>query len=110
MIEFTLQPVVDGEHVETVRMLFREYEQGIATDLECQGFAAELAGLPSPYQHPAGALLVAYTDGDVSGCVGLRTLDSQIGEMKRLYVRPAYRGSGLAGTCGTRFYALKLSA
>ena len=83
------------ERVATVRTLFREYAEAIGTDLEYQGFTAELAALPAPYAPPRGTLLVAHIDGGIAGCVGLRPLDGGIGEMKRLYVRPAYRSSGL---------------
>ena len=83
------------ELVELVRGLFREYAEAIGTDLEYQGFAAELAALPAPYVPPNGALLIARAGAGVAGCVALRPLDARTGEMKRLYVRPAYRSSGL---------------
>ncbi len=67
----------------------------IGIDLEYQGFAAELAALPAPYVSPHGALFVAYVDGEVAGCAGLRPLGEGAGEMKRLYVRPGYRNLGL---------------
>ncbi|MGN6790674.1 MAG: GNAT family N-acetyltransferase [Rhodanobacteraceae bacterium] len=83
------------QHVEIVRALFREYAEAIGTDLEYQGFSAELAALPDPYVPPRGALLIARVGGAVAGCVGLRPIDEGMGEMKRLYVRPAWRKSGL---------------
>ena len=83
------------ELVATARDLFREYAAAIGTDLEYQGFAAELAGLPAPYAPPDGALLVAQAGGSIAGCVALRRLDGRIGEMKRLYVRASHRGSAL---------------
>jgi putative acetyltransferase len=83
------------ELVERVRQLFREYAEGVGTDLEYQGFTAELAALPAQYILPRGALLVACADGDVLGCVALRALDRRTGEMKRLYVRPAYQSCGV---------------
>ncbi len=83
------------ELVATARDLFREYAEAIGTDLEYQGFTAELAALPVPYVPPNGTLLIAHIDNDVAGCVGLRPIDSHIGEMKRLYVRPVYRSWGL---------------
>lgn len=82
----------------TVRTLFREYAEAIDTDLEYQGFSAELAALPAPYEPPDGALFVAYVDGNIAGCVGLRPLEGGAGEMKRLYVRPEARDLGL-GKC-----------
>ncbi len=84
-----------AELVSLARELFREYAEAIGTDLEYQGFAAELASLPQPYVPPDGALYVAHVNGEVAGCVGLRPLGQGIGEMKRLYVRPAYRTVGL---------------
>jgi putative acetyltransferase len=83
------------ELIAFVRELFREYEDAIGVDLEYQGFAAELAGLPYPYEPPHGALLIARTGDDIAGCVALRRLDDLTGEMKRLYVRPRYRSSGV---------------
>jgi ribosomal protein S18 acetylase RimI-like enzyme len=85
----------DPESDATARSLLREYVEAIATDLEYQGFAAELASLPAPYVAPGGVLFVAYAGSDVAGCIGLRSLDRHSGEMKRLYVRPAYRRRGL---------------
>ncbi len=81
--------------VATARMLFREYAEAIGTDLEYQGFSSELAALPAPYVPPGGALLIAHVGDDVAGCVALRPLDASTGEMKRLYVRPAFQGMGL---------------
>lgn len=93
--EIVLSQANNPELVATARNLFREYAQAIATDLEYQGFAAELAALPAPYLPPNGALLIAHAGADVAGCVALRPLDAHTGEMKRLYVRPAYRNLGL---------------
>ncbi len=93
--EIVLSQVDGPELVATTRELFREYEKAIGTDLEYQGFTSELAALPAPYMPPDGALLIAHVDADVAGCVGLRSIDTHTGEMKRLYVRPAYRSSGL---------------
>ena len=93
--EIALSQANSPELVATVHSLFREYAEAIGTDLEYQGFAAELAALPAPYVPPNGVLLVAHAGSDVAGCVGLKPLDSRTGEMKRLYVRPAYRNWGL---------------
>ena len=93
--EIVLSQADSPELVATVRALFREYAETIGTDLEYQGFAAELVALPAPYVPPRGALLVAHVGSEVAGCVGLRPLDSHAGEMKRLYVRSTYRSLGL---------------
>ncbi len=83
------------ELVATARDLFREYARAIGTDLEYQGFSAELSALPSPYTPPSGALLIACVDADVAGCVAMRPLNPGIAEMKRLYTRSRFRGQGL---------------
>jgi putative acetyltransferase len=95
----TLHQASSPELVAIADTLFREYARSLGVDLEYQGFTAELAALPAPYVPPKGALFIAYIGGMVAGCVGLRPLGADvgadIGEMKRLYVRPAFRGSGL---------------
>jgi putative acetyltransferase len=91
----TVERIETPEQAATARELFVEYAEAIGVDLEYQGFAAELAGLPSPYVAPHGALLIARIDGQVAGCVALRRLDASIAEMKRLYARPQFRGYGL---------------
>jgi len=90
-----LHQIATPQQVATIRELFREYAQTIGTDLEYQGFTRELEALPGPYVPPKGALLLAQVGADAAGCVGLRPLESEMGEMKRLYVRPAYRKFGL---------------
>lgn len=81
--------------IASVGELFREYAVSIGVDLEYQGFSAELAGLPGQYAPPSGDLLLAKVNGEVAGCVALRALDQSTLEMKRLYVRPSTRGTGL---------------
>lgn len=91
----SLIPADTPELVALARELFREYAETIGVDLEYQGFSAELAGLPQPYVPPGGALLVARSKEAAAGCVALRRIDARAGEMKRLYVRNPWRGSGL---------------
>ena len=86
------------EEIPLVRALFEEYAASLDVDLCFQGFARELAELPGAYAQPTGCLLVAALDDDLVGCVALRALDhhgASIGEIKRLYVRPSGRGSGI---------------
>ena len=93
-----LQPTLPGE-MDAVRDIFREYAASLSIDLEFQGFDAELNALPGEYAPPRGCLLLAHVEGMVAGCCALRPLDSadypNTAEMKRLYVRKAFRGFGL---------------
>lgn len=84
-----------GPDIETVRGLFLEYAQSLDFSLCFQGFDRELAALPGDYAPPRGCLLLAKAGNDPAGCVGIRPLDAMRCEMKRLYVRPAFRGTGL---------------
>ncbi len=79
-----------------VRAMLREYVEWIAQDLAFQEIDAELDGLPGEYAPPRGALLVATEGGRHLAMIALRPFDGPVGEMKRLYVRPAARGRGLA--------------
>jgi len=94
-----LVPAYGEAHLDTVREIFREYAQGLGVDLCFQGFEEELEQLPGEYAPPRGTLLLALVDGSVAGCCALRPLDSSdysnAAEMKRLYVRKAFRGFGL---------------
>ena len=93
---FTPEPQADFEPVRTI---FREYAQELKVDLCFQDFESELAMLPGDYAKPRGTLILASVNGQLAGCCALRPLDTadypNAAEMKRLYVRPAFRGLGL---------------
>jgi len=84
-----------SEHIQTVRELFREYESWLGMDLCFQGFDEELQTLPGRYEPPDGRLYIASADEKAAGCIGMRKLEDGICEMKRLYLRSAFRGQGI---------------
>ena len=110
--------------IEQIRELFLEYAKSLGFSLCFQGFDQELAGLPGDYAPPEGRLLLAEYDGQVSGCgalhkverhesrvasgeAGIKVTDNtqaneRIGEMKRLYLRPEFRGKGLGRALAER--------
>jgi len=95
---FVLSQAESPSQIAQARELFLEYEKALGISLCFQGFEQELAGLPGGYAPPAGRLLLGLYHGELSGCVALHALEPEIGEMKRLYLRPAFRGKGLGQT------------
>jgi len=85
-------PAISAGRVSQARTLFHEYAAELGVSLCFQNFNAELATLPGDYALPTGALFVAEFEHELAGCVALRKLGRGVCEMKRLYVRPAFRG------------------
>lgn len=88
-----IRPAMHDE-MDVVRELFREYQAGLKIDLCFQSIEEELASLPGRYAAPQGVILFAEA-AEIAGVVGMRALDPVTAEMKRLYVRPAFQGTGL---------------
>jgi ribosomal protein S18 acetylase RimI-like enzyme len=92
----TIKTAESLDDIETIRSLFIEYQQWLNVSLCFQGFDKELATLPGKYAPPSGRLYLALSDGAVCGCIALRPMEETgVCEMKRLYVREAFRGQGI---------------
>jgi len=95
----SLKTPTQPSDMDAVRDIFRDYADSLGIDLGFQHFEEELAALPGDYAPPRGQILLAMVEGSVAGCCALRPLDTadypNASEMKRLYVRKAFRGFGL---------------
>ena len=94
-MEMTIAAAHAPGDIGEVRKLFLEYAEWLGEDLCFQGFKAELAGLPGDYAGERGALFIARSGHEAAGCIALRPFDADTGEVKRLYVRPAFRRTGI---------------
>lgn len=92
---FVLRQAETQHDMEQARALFLEYAQSLGFSLCFQNFDKELAMLPGDYAPPEGRLLLAECEGQLAGCVALHKLEPAVCEMKRLYLRPQFRGKGL---------------
>lgn len=86
--------------IDTARLLFREYATWLGIDLSFQNFDEEVAGLPGKYAPPDGRLLLVLHGDEAAGCVALRRFDECSCEMKRMWVRPEFRGRHLGRMLG----------
>jgi ribosomal protein S18 acetylase RimI-like enzyme len=97
--QFSLTTPDSPEELQATAQIFREYAESLGIDLAFQQFEQELSTLPGDYAAPRGSLLLAWVDGELAGCCALRPSDhvdlANASEMKRLYVRPAFRRFGL---------------
>ena len=112
--EIVLVSAAEPALLAGVGQLLREYAAALGVDLCFQNFDTELATLPGEYAEPTGALLLALVDGRPAGCVGMRPLPDvdypNACEMKRLFVRPAYRRFGLGRVLAQRLMDLATQA
>ncbi len=100
-----LSQVESSAQIARARELFLEYEQSLGFSLCFQNFDRELAELPGDYAPPEGRLLLAEYEGLLAGCIGLHKIGPTICEMKRLYLRPQFRGKGLGRALVDRIIA-----
>lgn len=97
-----IQSVTAEPLLEEIRIIFREYQDSLNVDLSFQEFEQELCSLPGKYTAPRGRLYLTFIDNHPAACIALRPFSDTECEMKRLYVRPEYRGHGLARALGKR--------
>lgn len=95
MSAISITPALDESDIATVRSLFLEYAASLDIDLAYQDFQGEVASLPGDFAPPRGCLLLARSATNAVACVGVRPLDPVVCELKRLYVRPEARGTGV---------------
>jgi putative acetyltransferase len=103
--DLTLIQATSPAQIAQARELFLEYAQSLGFSLCFQNFDKELAELPGDYVPPAGRLLLAEFEGQLAACVALHKLGSDICEMKRLYLRPQFRGKGVGRALAERIIA-----
>jgi putative acetyltransferase len=96
LTKLTILPAVTVEHINTARKMIVEYATWLEFNLCFQGFDEEMRSFPGKYTPPAGRLFLAMWEGQPAGVIALRALEEPgVCEMKRLYVRPEFRGHGI---------------
>jgi GNAT superfamily N-acetyltransferase len=90
-----LLQVQSGPALDEIRQLFREYAHSLDFNLCFQNFDEELQQLPGIYSHPQGRLILCEAEGKPAGCIALKPLQPGVCELKRLFVRPEFRGRGI---------------
>jgi GNAT superfamily N-acetyltransferase len=101
-----IQQAVTSQELAQVRQLFRQYYTWLAQEfginMGYQGVEAELARLPGYYAAPRGRLLLLYEAGEAAGCGAFRPINEKVCELKRMYVKPEFRGKGLGRAMAER--------
>ena len=100
--DFDVTQAESPEQIAAIRELFLEYSHSLSFSLCFQSFDEEIAGLPGDYAPPEGRLILVTFESQAAGCVALHKLDDEVCEMKRLYVRPQFRGKGLGKALAER--------
>ena len=103
--DFAFRQAESSDDIAQARELFLEYAQSLGFSLCFQNFDKELASLPGDYAPPEGRLLLAECERQLAACVALHKLEANICEMKRLYLRPQFRGKGLGRILTDRIIA-----
>ena len=103
--ELNILQAESPQQIAHIRELFLEYARSLGFSLCFQNFDAELAALPGDYAPPGGRLFLLTRGGEPAACAALHRIDEEVCEMKRLYVRPQFRGKGLALDLANRIIA-----
>jgi putative acetyltransferase len=105
-VRMEIRQAVTPQELAQISQLFRQYFAWLADEhginMSYQGVEAELAGLPGYYAAPQGCLLLLFEAGEAAGCGAFRPLDEKICELKRMYVKPEFRGKGLGRAIAVR--------
>ena len=86
---------ISDDHYDVATALFKEYALAIGIDLSFQQFEMELAGIRTMYSPPQGGIILCRNEGGYNGCVAVRKIDEDTGELKRMFVKPAFQGLGI---------------
>lgn len=93
MIEYYLATV--DEDYEAAKLLFKDYAEAINIDLSFQHFDDELRDIKKMYSHPEGGILLSKNENEFTGCIAIRKFDEEVGELKRMFVKPHFQNFGI---------------